>query len=81
MAFDGLPVLDGPTDPVEEETDDGWGLYLFWRYIAWRRRRGLPDADLDDGPTVVELVAELEELVGDLLIAARAGLITSPEAP
>lgn len=81
MAFEGLPVLDAPDDPVVEETDDGWGLYLFWRYIAWRRERGLPDVVVEDVDSFKQLVAELEELVGDLLVAARAGLVKSPEAP
>lgn len=81
MAFEGLPVLDAPDDPEAEETDDGWGLYLFWRFILWRRRRGLPEVNLDDPERVKEIVVELEELFGDIIAAARAGQIKSPAVP
>jgi hypothetical protein len=51
-------------EPLDEsEADDGVGLYLFWRYVAWRVRRGLPVISLDNPNRVAELVAELDELL------------------
>jgi hypothetical protein len=53
-----------PDEIVDEsESDDGVGLYLFWRFVAWRARRGLPAVDLDDLARVREIVAELNELL------------------
>ena len=53
-----------PDEPLDEsESDDGVGLYLFWRFVAWRKRRGLPDVDLENVARVKEIVAELDELL------------------
>lgn len=52
------------TEPVDEtESDDGVGLYLFWRFVAWRKRRGLRDVNLEDPDRVRELADELSELL------------------
>jgi hypothetical protein len=80
MAFEGLPVLDEPTTE-EEGGDDGWALYLFWRFVQWRRNHGLPDLNLDDPERVKQIVTELEELFGDLLLVLRSGVIPSPAGP
>jgi hypothetical protein len=80
MGFDGLPVLDEPTT-TEEGSDDGWALYLLWRFVRWRHDRGLPDVDLDDADSLKTLVAELEDLFGDLLVLLRSGAVPSPQAP
>jgi hypothetical protein len=51
-----------------DEADDGGSLYLFWRYIAWRRARGLPDVDLDAPGAIALIVAELDELLVGVVI-------------
>ena len=52
----------------ESESDDGTGLYLFWRYIAWRIRRGLPLLNLDDPDVVATVVDELDELLDGIVV-------------